>query len=794
MAVSLQISVLRFVVISWVLTSSETSVGIGNVSFSGYWRAAASELTLEKLPSGIHEDWMNVVVGRTVYTVSLNQAAIGCSYDSHYTQVRHCLFHASLTLLWARPSSTTAPFRVRKQRSLMTVLITLLLLSGNIEPNPDPISSTFINMGVWNVRSAVNKTASIHTTITDFDLDALAVSETWIRADDPPAIKLDPAPLGYNIIHVHRAAGPDGPRRGGGLAFIHRDSIEVRSHPLSSRINPETFELQLLKVGLSTSSLTVANIYRPPSTSLTVFLEELSDVISEVITNSSDRLLLCGDFNCNDVDVGDVLETFSLKQHVNVPTRSDNLLDLLISDGSYVISDLRVDDAGCVSDHRLITAKIGFQTASRPPIRTTVRSLRSFDVVGFEAAQRSSSLYTNPADTADAFADQMADVVSAELDRVAPLRPVVRRRPNPTAKWLSPEAVAAKRKRRRLERKWKASSLETDRVAYRSACRVSNNLINQSRQDHYKQKLDGSDPKQRWQTAKELLHSKDRAQVPSEADRDRLCNEFSAFFVNKIIDLKNKILSKLHNLKLKHFPIDSPYHGQGLSSLPPVTPEEVHQLLTSIVPKSSRLDFVPTSILKSCAGVFSELIAKLANLSFEQGCFPAKFKSAAITPVLKKSGLDKSLPVNYRPISNLNNISKILEKLFLVRFQPFVTASPNYNPYQSAYRKKHSTETALTLTLDNVFHASDRSKSTILVALDLSAAFDLVDHKLLISRLKTSFGIDGLVLQWILSYLTDRSQFVSLGSSTSPQTPCSIGVPQGPVLGPLFHSIYLTSG
>ena len=76
--------------------------------------------------------------------------------------------------------------------------------------------------------------------------------------------------------------------------------------------------------------------------------------------------------------------------------------------------------------------------------------------------------------------------------------------------------------------------------------------------------------------------------------------------------------------------------------------------------------------------------------------------------------------------------------------------------------------------------------TTILVALDLSAAFDLVDHKLLISRLKTSFGVDGLVLQWIWSYLTDRSQFVSLGSSTSPPTPCSIGVLQGSVLGPLF--------
>ena len=379
----------------------------------------------------------------------------------------------------------------------------------------------------------------------------------------------------------------------------------------------------------------------------------------------------------------------------------------------------------------------------------------------------------------------MADVVSAELDRVAPLRTVVRRRPNPTAKWLSPEAVAAKRKRRRLERKWKASSLETDRVAYRSACRVSNNLINQSRQDHYRQKLDGSDPKQRWQTAKELLHSKDRVQVPSEADGDRLCSEFSAFFVNKITDLKNKILSKLHNLKLKHFPNDPPCHGQCLSSLPPVTPEEVHKLLTSTVPKSSRLDFVPTSILKSCAGVFLSLLLSWQIYRLNGDVSRLSSNLLPSHRFWKSLVLTKKLPVNYRPISNLNNISKILEKLFLVRFQPHVTASPNYNPYQSAYRKKHSTETALTLTLDNIFHASDRSKSTILVALDLSAAFDLVDHELLISRLKTSFGIDGLVLQWILSYLTDRSQFVSLGSSTSPPTPCSIGVPQGSVLGPL---------
>ena len=360
------------------------------------------------------------------------------------------LFCISSTLLWLRPSPTIVPYRARKHRSLMSVMFALLLLSGNVESNPGPASSSF-NLGAWNVRSTVNKTAPIHDTIVDFRLDALALSETWIREDDPPSIKCDPAPPGYNIVHVHRAMGPCDPRRGGGLAIVHRDSIEVRPHPLSDRLKPNSFELQLVRIHSSTTFMTVANIYRPPSTSPAMFREELSDVISDVLASSPDRMLMCGDFN--DVDITDILDTFGLNQHVKAPTRSDNLLDLLISDNSVAVSDVRVDDAGCVSDHRLITARIGFGTASRPPIRRTVRNIKKIDIGQFEAALRSSSLFTNPADSADAFSEQMEDVITAELDRVAPLRTVVQRRPNPTARWLSPEAVAAKRKRRRLERR-----------------------------------------------------------------------------------------------------------------------------------------------------------------------------------------------------------------------------------------------------------------------------------------------------------------------------------------------------
>jgi len=181
-------------------------------------------------------------------------------------------------------------------------------------------------------------------------------------------------------------------------------------------------------------------------------------------------------------------------------------------------------------------------------------------------------------------------------------------------------------------------------------------------------------------------------------------------------------------------------------------------------PKSSPVDFIPTSIIKNCSLTFSAIIARLANLSFSEGIFPASFKVASVTPLLKKPSLDSANVANFRPISNLNNISKMLERLFLARLQPHVIESHNFNPLQSAYRPLHSTETSLLFTLNNIFTASDSGRPTVLVALDLSAAFDTIDHGILLNRLSSSFGIGGPAISWLHSYLTGRSsKFASPG-------------------------------
>ena len=131
----------------------------------------------------------------------------------------------------------------------------------------------------------------------------------------------------------------------------------------------------------------------------------------------------------------------------------------------------------------------------------------------------------------------------------------------------------------------------------------------------------------------------------------------------------------------------------------------------------SNTDFCPTSLLKTCQAVFSIIITRLANLSFTDGQLPTKFTLVQVTPLIKKAGLYRDDPSNYMPISNLSNSSKMIERIFLHRIRTHVTSSPNFNPYQSAYRSNHSTESAIIITFDNIYHAIDLDKSTLLYPL-----------------------------------------------------------------------------
>jgi hypothetical protein len=202
------------------------------------------------------------------------------------------------------------------------------------------------------------------------------------------------------------------------------------------------------------------------------------------------------------------------------------------------------------------------------------------------------------------------------------------------------------------------------------------------------------------------------------------------------------------------------------------------------------LDPVPTWLVRDFADELAPFLTILFNKSFSTGYVPMSFRTAEITPILKKSNLDASLLVNYRPISGLPFISKLLERAVNEQLLVHLKNCNLLPEHQSAYRRSHSTETALLKVTSDALLAADGGKLTLLGMLDLSAAFDCVDHDILINRLEVSHGVRLLALDWIISYLRGRSQYVRYNGRTSSVSSIHCGVPQGSVLGPQFFSLY----
>ena len=179
-------------------------------------------------------------------------------------------------------------------------------------------------------------------------------------------------------------------------------------------------------------------------------------------------------------------------------------------------------------------------------------------------------------------------------------------------------------------------------------------------------------------------------------------------------------------------------------------------------------------------------------MSLISGNFPEKFKQAHVQPLLKKPALSKNEYKNYRPISNLCFISKILEKVVANRLRSHILENKLANQYQSAYRQFHSTETALLKVHNDILLNMDKGQITALTLLDLSAAFDTIDHSILMERLSDWYGITGTALSWFSSYVTNRAQLVKIKDILSEPQSIKCGVPQGSVLGPVLFTLYST--
>jgi len=295
-----------------------------------------------------------------------------------------------------------------------------------------------------------------------------------------------------------------------------------------------------------------------------------------------------------------------------------------------------------------------------------------------------------------------------------------------------------------------------------------------------------ANPRKLWNDLNELMKRDDgnpnELSAPLEAAKK--ADNFIDFFEAKVESVRKQTETA-----------DKPMYEQStaqqiFANFRLITPLEVIKLIKAANNKYCLLDPVPTNIIKKCSDLLACYIAEMYNRSITEGYLPQAQKMAHIVPHLKKKGLDEADLKSFRPVSNLSFISKLLERFIADQLNEYLISSNALPLFQSAYRRFHSTETALLKVFTDLCRAVDDGNICLLGLLDMSAAFDTVDHDILLKRLEITFGITGIALQWFESYLTDRQQLVNLNGQRSKSIGLRFGIPQGSVLGPLLFLLY----
>ena len=417
--------------------------------------------------------------------------------------------------------------------------------------------------------------------------------------------------------------------------------------------------------------------------------------------------------------------------------------------------------------------------------------MKSININKFNQNILSSKLVTNPPSNISDLVDSYNNTLSSLLNIHAPLKTKLIR-PKHANPWYTSPLHKLKTGCRRLEKSWNNSHSLLDLQILKSATNHYHRAIIKAKQIYNSSLISSNltNPKKLWKTIDHLLHRKPPHSLPTTTPSAKSLSEsFATFFSDKVQKL-HTFISSTPNAASPHFPPQS--QPPDFSFFHPATNEEISTLISNSPETSCDLDPIPTSLLKQCVPSLLPTITNIINLSLSTGIFPEQFKNCSVLPKLKKSNLDKENLSNYRPISNLSYISKLTERLVKNRITDYLSQNNLLNSFQSAYTKFHSTETTLLAVHDYLIRSMSLQKITALCLLDLSAAFDTIDHSILLHRLSTWFGINNTPLQWIKSYLSTRYFSVSINGTKSSKHELLYGVPQGSVLGPLLFILYTT--
>ena len=653
----------------------------------------------------------------------------------------------------------------------------------------------------------MNKLSEIIHYFSDFTANIGLLTETWQTSSLPGKFDTFAAEIKdlasaekyrINCLSCPRPSGG----RGGGVATLFETHFNVKRYTL--RNTYDTFESIFTIVKIDKLNFVLGSIYRVPTNiSFQDFMEEFTDLLS-FLAYEHRPVILAGDFNVkmnlphssdtssfstllSEFDLSPILPDSATHQHGNV-------LDFAIASSSLLTSvhSISVDSSVKISDHFPISLSLLSDSSPSclPSIPRNRRLFNKLDHSAFSSSlsQSLNSLKSNPPTSLKDYLSNFNTAITKTLDQFAPSQKITPK-DNDNPPWMDQEYVKARSLRRRYEK-------QGNKPAYNRQNKVCARLVQLKRKSYYSSlfiHLNNTNQKELFKTFNKLFdRNKNNLSLPSYDNPSTLADDFNNYFLTKVSNIRSTLPPSSNPSYTIPIPPSSTSTTYQLSSFDPTSVNELRHLIKTHGVKTSTNDPLPAFLIEENLELLLPHFCTLINLSLSSCNFDG-LKEAHVVPILKALQLDNEVFKNFRPVSLLSFISKLTERVVHNRINSYLSSNDLQVPSQFGYKRHHSCETFLLKLIDDILVTIDRKLGVVVLMIDLSAAFDTVDHTVLLHILQSKFHITGTALSWLKSFLSGRTQRVKIGDSLSSSLTILYGVPQGSILGPLLFNLYCSS-